>query len=74
MKYCCDMMRKCVEEMLVVSFSERFDDLYIPAFRCCGTTILISDDEGKDTVVLNYCPWCGKKWQIKKDHNGMISF
>ncbi len=51
MRYCCKVMKICVEKLKHVEYIERFDEFALP----------VGEDLGRSVIILKYCPWCGKK-------------
>ena len=50
-KHCCDEMSKFIKD-------KEYPILYVRKFREYGLKIF---DGGTSFIIMNFCPWCGKK-------------
>lgn len=54
-KYCCENMEDNIENNNLVFYSEKFDEYGI-----------VCIEDGCSYVLMEYCPWCGKKLPASK--------
>ena len=55
MKHCCEDMKINIEENMLISYNEVFDEYGINV-----------PEDGCSYILVEYCPWCGRKLPVSK--------